>query len=64
MQVPYYSLANDLDAFKDLDRQIRETIGGIFRRLGKKMDGPQKLNRRFLGRGSTRRITNPQGKKL
>ena len=39
MQVPYYSLANDLSPFRELDRQIRIILGGFFRRLGKKMDG-------------------------
>ena len=47
MQVPYYSLANDLNAFKDLDRQIRETIGGIFRRLATNMDGPYRIESAF-----------------
>ena len=47
MQIPYYSLANDLTAFKDLDRQIRETIGGMFRRLGTNMDGSYRIESAF-----------------
>jgi hypothetical protein len=39
MQVPYYSMADDLSPFKRLDRQIREVIGGIFRRKNLTMKG-------------------------
>ena len=37
MQVPYYSIADDLSPFMELDKQIRVILGGIFRRSGKKM---------------------------
>ena len=39
MQVPYYSIADDLSPFMELDKQIRVILGGIFRRSGKKMRG-------------------------
>jgi len=43
MQVPYYSIADDLSPFQDLDKQIRVILGGIFRRSGKKMQGPLRI---------------------
>ena len=44
MQVlPITAWRMTLVAFKDLDRQIRETIGGIFRRLGTNMDGSYRI---------------------
>jgi|TARA_B100001971_G_scaffold212386_1_gene242443 retron-type reverse transcriptase len=43
MQVPYYSMADDLEPFQLLDLQIRQLIGGIFRRQGKRMDGDLRL---------------------
>ena len=39
MLVPYYSMADDLEPFRQLDRQIRRVIGGIFRRQNLKMEG-------------------------
>jgi RNA-directed DNA polymerase len=39
MLVPYYSMANDLEPFRQLDRQIRRVIGGIFRRQKLAMKG-------------------------
>ena len=47
MQVPYYSLANDLAEFRELDRQIRETLGGVFRRLNQEMTGDFRLESAF-----------------
>ena len=38
-QIPYYSMADDLEPFKQLDRQIRQLVGGIFRRQDLKMNG-------------------------
>jgi retron-type reverse transcriptase len=43
MQVPYYSIADDLSPFKELDKQIRVILGGIFRRSGRKMCGSLRL---------------------
>ena len=43
MQVPYYSMANDLGPFQLLDVQIRQLIGGIFRRQERCMDGVFRL---------------------
>ena len=43
MQVPYYSMADDLGPFQLLDVQIRQLVGGIFRRQGKRMDGDLRL---------------------
>ena len=43
MQVPYYSIADDLSSFKELDKQIRVILGGIFRRSERKMCGSVRL---------------------
>ena len=43
MQVRYYSLADDLEPFRQLDRLIRQMAGGVFRRLGLRMDGDYRL---------------------
>ncbi len=39
MLVPYYSMADNLEPFRKLDRKIRRVIGGIFRRQNLKMEG-------------------------
>ena len=47
MQVRYYSLADDLEPFRQLDRLIRQMAGGVFRRLGLRMDGVYRLESAF-----------------